>query len=58
MPVFYDISPSHVRHQKGCYEEAFAVHQDGRVKDNIEKVQKWRLALREAANLWPRIIDI
>ncbi|KAL2967611.1 hypothetical protein AAZX31_16G185400 [Glycine max] len=51
LPVFYDISPSHVRHQKGSYEEAFAVHEGGRFKDNIEKVQKWRLALREAANL-------
>ncbi|KAL2334420.1 hypothetical protein Fmac_015633 [Flemingia macrophylla] len=51
LPVFYDIDPSHVRHQKGTYEEAFAMHERGRFKHDIEKLQKWRLALRQAANL-------
>ncbi|KAK7270723.1 hypothetical protein RJT34_26092 [Clitoria ternatea] len=50
-PVFYDVDPSEVRHnQKGSYGEALAKHaQAGRFKE--EKVQEWRLALLEAANL-------
>ncbi|RDX76240.1 TMV resistance protein N, partial [Mucuna pruriens] len=51
LPVFYDIEPSHVRHQTGTYEEAFATHERGRFKDDIEKMQKWRLALRRVADL-------
>ncbi|CAL0323876.1 unnamed protein product [Lupinus luteus] len=48
--VFYNVNPSDVRHQKGSYEEAFVMLEE-RFKDNMEKVQKWRLALHEAANL-------
>ncbi|XP_057448346.1 disease resistance protein RPV1-like [Lotus japonicus] len=45
LPVFYDIDPSHVRNQTGTYAEAFVKH------GQVDKVQKWREALREAANL-------
>ncbi|XP_027357323.1 TMV resistance protein N-like [Abrus precatorius] len=48
--VFYNVSPANVRHQKGSYEEAF-VKLEERFKENKEKVQKWRSALSEAANL-------
>ena len=50
LSVFYDVNPSDVRHQKGSYGEALTIHEE-RFKDNLEKVQKWRLALYEAANL-------
>ncbi|XP_061348631.1 disease resistance protein Roq1-like [Gastrolobium bilobum] len=50
LPVFYDVDPSHVRNQRGSYEEAMASHEE-RFKDNKEKVQKWRMALRHAADL-------
>ncbi|KAK4343237.1 hypothetical protein RND71_036331 [Anisodus tanguticus] len=45
LPVFYDVDPSTVRKQKLSYEEAFGNHEDN------FKVQKWRAALEEAANL-------
>ncbi|XP_061348635.1 disease resistance protein Roq1-like isoform X2 [Gastrolobium bilobum] len=50
LPVFYDVDPSHVRHQRGSYEQALAAHEQ-RFKDDVEKVQKWRMALRHAADL-------
>ncbi|XP_020208545.2 toll/interleukin-1 receptor-like protein [Cajanus cajan] len=51
LPVFYDVDPSHVRHQKGCFGEAFAQHERGRFKDDIQQLQKWRMALHQAADL-------
>ncbi|XP_061342973.1 TMV resistance protein N-like [Gastrolobium bilobum] len=51
-PVFYDVDPSEVRHQTGSYGEAFAKHERGRFKDDKVKLQKWRLALNQAAVLF------
>ena len=48
IPVFYEIDPSHVRHQSGSFAVAFAKHQQRTCKD---KVQRWKDALKEAANL-------
>ncbi|XP_059276476.1 TMV resistance protein N-like [Lycium ferocissimum] len=45
LPVFYDVDPSTVRKQKKSFGEAFRNHED------CFKVQKWRAALEEAANL-------
>jgi hypothetical protein len=50
LPVFYRVDPSDVRNQKGNFGEAFAKHEE-RFRDNMEKVQRWRMALTEAANL-------
>ncbi|ESW24551.1 hypothetical protein PHAVU_004G140100 [Phaseolus vulgaris] len=50
IPVFYKVDPSHVRHQKGSYGEALAEHQK-RFKDKKEKLQKWKVALRQVADL-------
>ncbi|XP_020216734.1 toll/interleukin-1 receptor-like protein [Cajanus cajan] len=49
LPVFYDVDPSHVRNQTGTYAEAFAKHEE-LLQGQMEKLQKWREALREAAN--------
>ena len=49
-PVFYDIDPSCVRNQTGPIAEAFAKHEE-RFEGNIEKIQAWRVALREVSNL-------
>ncbi|KAG4981592.1 hypothetical protein JHK84_035168 [Glycine max] len=49
-PVFYDVDPSQVRYQTGTYAEALAKHKE-RFQDDKGKVQKWRKALHEAANL-------
>ncbi|KAI9092518.1 hypothetical protein K1719_027646 [Acacia pycnantha] len=50
LPVFHYVDPSVVRHQKGSFGVAMAKHED-RFKNNMEKVQKWKLALFKAANL-------
>jgi len=50
IPVFYEIDPSHVRNQKGSYMLAFEKHEQD-LKQNKDKVQKWKNALTEAANL-------
>ena len=50
LPVFYDVDPSHVQHQTGHLAIALAKHeQDDTV--NIEKMKKWKDALREVACL-------
>jgi hypothetical protein len=57
LPVFYDVDPSHVRHQKGSYGEALAKHEE-MFKNNKEKyigyterLHKWKMALYQTANL-------
>ncbi|XP_057446541.1 disease resistance protein RPV1-like isoform X2 [Lotus japonicus] len=57
LPVFYDVDPSHVRHQSGTYAEAMDKHEKRfkdskeKLKDNMERLQKWKMALNQAANL-------
>ena len=51
IPVFYKVDPSEVRKQeKGAFKAALA-EQENKFKNNIEKVQRWRAALNEAADL-------
>ena len=52
-PIFYNVDPSEVRNPKGMFKEALAKHAK-KFKDG-NKVQRWREALHEAANLsgWP-----
>lgn len=48
--MFYGIDPSDVRKQKRSFADAFEAYQQ-RYKEETEKVNKWRGALVEAANL-------
>ncbi|XP_020226179.1 TMV resistance protein N isoform X2 [Cajanus cajan] len=48
LPIFYDVDPSEVRKQSGCYEKAFSKHED---KEKTEEVQRWREALTRVSNL-------
>jgi len=50
IPVFYKVHPSDVRHQKGSYGEVLTKHQR-RYKDKKEKLQKWKMALSQVAEL-------
>ncbi|RHN67392.1 putative TIR domain, winged helix-turn-helix DNA-binding domain-containing protein [Medicago truncatula] len=50
IPVFYNIDPSHVRKQTGSYKQAFAKHKRN-LKHNNDKLEKWKAALTDAANL-------
>lgn len=49
-PIFYGVDPSAVRHIRGSYHEALQKH-EARFENDMEKVQKWKLALHEIANL-------
>ena len=49
IPVFYEIDPTDVRNQTGSYAEAFA--QQERRLDRVQRVQTWKDALKQAANL-------
>ena len=49
LPVFHKVDPSDVRNQRGSFAEAFAKHEE-RMK-NEEKLQSWRAALTQVANL-------
>ena len=44
LPIFYDVSPSEVRKQKGNFAEAL-------LNGSGDKVKSWRVALTDAANL-------
>ncbi|XP_059627262.1 TMV resistance protein N-like [Cornus florida] len=50
VPVFYDVDPSEVRKQTGSFASAFEIHEKA-FSGNMEKVQRWKTALVEAANL-------
>ncbi|KAK2442686.1 disease resistance protein RPV1 [Trifolium repens] len=50
IPIFYEIDPSHVRNQVGSYGQAFEKHEQN-LRQSKDKLQKWRNALTEAANL-------
>ncbi|XP_065623707.1 TMV resistance protein N [Quercus suber] len=49
-PVFYKVCPSEIRKQDGEFGIALVEHEK-KFKDDIEKVQRWRTTLTEAANL-------
>ncbi|XP_028800271.1 TMV resistance protein N-like [Neltuma alba] len=48
VPLFFNIDPSHVRHQRGTIGDAFESHRERFADD---KVQGWRDALHEVANI-------
>ncbi|XP_054794235.1 disease resistance protein RPV1-like [Prosopis cineraria] len=50
IPIFYGVSPSDVRHQRGSYGTDLKRHKKERKADN-QTVQKWTIAMTEAANL-------
>nr|XP_023911110.1 disease resistance-like protein DSC2 isoform X3 [Quercus suber] len=50
LPIFYKVDPSEVRKQEGNFKVAL-IEQEIKFKNNIEKVQRWRVALNEAASL-------
>uniref|UniRef100_A0A2N9GEV9 TIR domain-containing protein n=1 Tax=Fagus sylvatica TaxID=28930 RepID=A0A2N9GEV9_FAGSY len=50
LPVFCDVDPSDVRNQRGTFAQAFVEYEEC-FKENIEKVQTWRKALMEVANI-------
>ncbi|XP_042492953.1 TMV resistance protein N-like [Macadamia integrifolia] len=50
LPVFYKVDPSDVRHQRNSYGKPFEGH-EVRFKNEMERVEKWRAALTNAANL-------
>jgi hypothetical protein len=67
LPIFYGVEPTHLRHQTGSYGEAIAKHEEKfqNDKENMERVQKWKMALNQASNLsgynfhngYPRILS-
>ncbi|KAL9431988.1 hypothetical protein AB3S75_027071 [Citrus x aurantiifolia] len=50
IPVFYNVSPSDVRHQTGIFGDGFDKLEQ-QFKEKPEIVQKWRDALRETSHL-------
>ncbi|KAL1368568.1 hypothetical protein HN51_022717 [Arachis hypogaea] len=48
VPVFYNVEPSHVRHQRGAFGRSF---QDLKKTISKNKAQLWGTALRDAASL-------
>ncbi|AES67842.2 disease resistance-like protein DSC1 isoform X1 [Medicago truncatula] len=49
IPVFYNVNPTDVRHQKGTYGDSLAKHEKN--KGSLAKVRNWGSALTIAANL-------
>ncbi|KAL7205655.1 hypothetical protein ACSBR2_018559 [Camellia fascicularis] len=64
LPVFYHVDPSHVKNQTGSFAEAFEKHKKGfeaetddRKQERLAKVETWREALREVADLPGMILE-
>ncbi|KAL7257901.1 hypothetical protein ACSBR1_004091 [Camellia fascicularis] len=51
LPVFYDLDPSQVRKQSGVVGEAFERHKAQFEDCEFGKIEEWREALREVADL-------
>ncbi|XP_059590685.1 disease resistance protein ADR2-like [Vitis vinifera] len=51
LQVFYHVDPTEVRNQTGSYGKAFMEYEKDVSKENREKVERWRAALKEAINL-------
>ncbi|KAG7945476.1 hypothetical protein I3843_15G153800 [Carya illinoinensis] len=49
LPVFYRVNPSDIRHQRGSFRKALTEHAEKLNGDM--KLQMWKAALREVANL-------
>uniref|UniRef100_M1BUA6 Tir-nbs-lrr resistance protein n=1 Tax=Solanum tuberosum TaxID=4113 RepID=M1BUA6_SOLTU len=49
LPIFYDVDPSQVRKQTGSFGEALAKHKERSF--GVQRVENWKAALTEAANL-------
>ncbi|KAI9095379.1 hypothetical protein K1719_026413 [Acacia pycnantha] len=49
-PIFYGVDPSDIRHQTGNFGKAFKKLEEKFTQDKM-KVQRWRDALKEVANL-------
>ncbi|KAI9215666.1 hypothetical protein POPTR_T009323v4 [Populus trichocarpa] len=47
-PIFCGVDPSHVRKQEGSFKKAFKAYEN---KEEKEKIDKWKNALKDAANL-------
>ncbi|KAL3843626.1 hypothetical protein ACJIZ3_001029 [Penstemon smallii] len=54
LPVFYDVDPSHVRKQTGCYANVFLEYED---QIMATRVQQWRASLRDIANLAGMVLE-
>uniref|UniRef100_A0A0R0JM17 TIR domain-containing protein n=1 Tax=Glycine max TaxID=3847 RepID=A0A0R0JM17_SOYBN len=50
LPVFYNVDHSQVRMQEGSYGEALVKHEES-LKHSMEKLEKWKMALHQVANL-------
>ncbi|XP_031286746.1 disease resistance-like protein DSC1 [Pistacia vera] len=50
IPVFYHVDPSDVRNQIGKFGDGFAKLEKG-TKEKLEMLQRWKIALNEAASL-------
>ncbi|KAJ4723816.1 putative Disease resistance protein (TIR-NBS-LRR class) [Melia azedarach] len=50
IPVFYLVDPSDVRNQTGIFGNLFSKLEE-RFRERLDKLQTWRIAMKEAANL-------
>ena len=54
-PVFYDVDPSQVKKQTDSFAAAFAEHEKN-LKEEMERVNGWRIALEKATDLGGMIL--
>lgn len=50
IPIFYDVSPSDVRHQNPPFDESFSQHEE-EFKNDMEKIQRWKDAFLDAGKI-------
>ncbi|KAL6200798.1 hypothetical protein ACLB2K_030579 [Fragaria x ananassa] len=50
LPLFFEVDPTDVRHQKKSFEEAFSKHETSG-RHESDKLNQWRAALSKVANI-------
>ncbi|KAM7466120.1 hypothetical protein LguiB_013682 [Lonicera macranthoides] len=49
LPIFYDVDPDDVQHQRGSYDEAFHQHKENGYDEKV--IQEWKDALKKVGQL-------
>ncbi|XP_062114873.1 disease resistance protein RLM3-like [Humulus lupulus] len=51
IPIFYNVDPSEIRKQTGSFGESLSVHEQNLKDEEMERIDRWRTALKEVTAL-------
>ncbi|KAK4263669.1 hypothetical protein QN277_029053 [Acacia crassicarpa] len=57
LPIFYDVEPTEVRRQKGCYEQALSEHRNN-IRADEDEINSWKFTLQEVSTISGYHLDL